>query len=60
VTSIDHLSAEQHPYVDTQQGENSTPNHTNSKEVVKTINKMKKTSMSPTPLYIFFISSQSS
>jgi hypothetical protein len=59
-TSIDHLFAERHPCVDTQQGENSMQNHTNSEEVVKANNKMKTTSMTPTPLYIFFVSSQSS
>jgi hypothetical protein len=49
-TSVEQSSAEQHPYVDTQQGENSTQNHTNSEQIVK----VKKTPMNPTPLYIAF------
>ncbi len=59
-TSVEQSSAEQHPYVDTQQGENSTENHTNSEQIVKVINKVKETPMNPTPLYIPFFFSQPS
>jgi hypothetical protein len=52
--------AEQHPHVDNQQGENSTQNQSNSEEIVKIMNKMKRYPMTPTPLYISFCSSQSS
>jgi hypothetical protein len=59
-TLADHTSSEQHPTVDNQADENSTQNDTKSKEVVNVINKMKKTLMTPTPLYVSFFSSQSS
>jgi hypothetical protein len=58
-TFADHTSSEQHPTVDNQQGQNSTQNDTKSKGVVNIINKMKKSSMIPTPLYVSFFSSQS-
>jgi hypothetical protein len=58
-TLAGHTSSEQYPTVDNQQGENSTQNDTKSKEVVNVINKMKKTPMTPTPLYVSFFSSQS-
>ncbi len=58
--SVDHTSSEQHPTVDNQQGQNSTQNDTKSKEVVNVINKMKKSPMTPTPLYVSLFSSQSS
>jgi hypothetical protein len=58
-TLADHTCSKQHPTVDNQAGENSTQNDTKSKEVVNVINKMKKSPMTPTPLYVFFFSSQS-
>jgi len=56
----EHSLAEQHPYVDHQQRENSTQNQFNSEEIVKVIKKVKRSPMNPTPLYIPFYSSQSS
>jgi hypothetical protein len=53
---IDQISSEQNPHVDNQQGENSTQNHIKSKEVVNGINKIKKTPMTPTRLYVSFFS----
>ncbi len=44
------ISSEQHLNIDNQQ------NDTNSKEVVNGIKKIKKSSMTPTPLYVFFFS----
>ncbi len=59
-TLADHTSSQQYPTVDNQQGQNSTQNDTKSKEVVNVINKMKKSSLIPTTLYVSFFSSQSS
>ncbi len=53
----EQTSSQQHPTIDNQQGQNS--NDTKSKEVVNVINKRKKSSMIPTPLYVSFFSSQS-
>jgi hypothetical protein len=53
---IDQISSEQNPHVNNQQGENSTQNHIKSKEVVNGINKIKKTPMTPTRLYVSFFS----
>jgi len=57
---VEHSLAEQHPHVDNQQRENLTQNQSNSEDIVKVINKVKKSPMTPTPLYISFCSSQSS
>jgi hypothetical protein len=57
---VEHSLGEQHPYVDNQQRENSTQNQSNSEDIAKVINKVKKSPMTPTPLYISFCSSQSS
>ncbi len=58
-TLADHTSSQQYPTVDNQQGQNSTQNDTKSTGVVNVINKMKKTPMTPTPLYVSCFSSQS-
>jgi hypothetical protein len=56
----EQTSSQQHRTIDNQQGQNSTQNDTKSKEVVNVINKMKKSSLIPTTLYVSFFSSQSS
>jgi len=50
--AIAHSPTEQHSHVDNQQRENSTQNQSNRGEIVKVINKVKKTPMNPTPLYM--------
>jgi hypothetical protein len=56
IITIDRTSSEQNPHVDNQQGENSTQNHIQSKEIINGNNKIKKTPMTPTRLYVSFIS----
>ncbi len=56
IISDGHISSEQHPHIDNQQGQNNI----NSKEVVNGINRRKKYPMTPTPLYVSLFYSQSS
>jgi hypothetical protein len=51
---IDQISSEQHLHIGNHQGENSTQINTKSKEVDNGTNKMKKTPMTPTRLYVSF------
>jgi GTP-dependent phosphoenolpyruvate carboxykinase len=55
-TSAEYSSVEQHLNVDNQQEENSMDNHTNSEEIVSIVNKVEKTPMTPSTLYISFFS----
>jgi hypothetical protein len=52
--SVEQSLAERNSHVNSQHVENSTQNQYNSQESVKMINIVKKSSMDPTPLYIFF------
>ncbi len=51
---IDHIPLEQYPHINNQQNENSTQIHNESKEVINRIKKIKRPSMTPTRLYVFF------
>jgi GTP-dependent phosphoenolpyruvate carboxykinase len=53
---IDQISSEQHHHIDNQQNENSTQNDTKSKEIATGIKQIKKSPMTPTPLYVYFFS----
>ena len=55
-TSAEYSSVEQHLNVDNHQEENSMDNHTNSEEIVTVVNKVERTPMTPSTLYIFFFS----
>ncbi len=57
--STGYLHDEQHYRVNIQQVENVTHKQPNSRETVNEINKVKKSPMIPTPLYVFFFISQS-
>jgi len=57
VSADKHSRAEQQPYINNQQHENSTENQARSAPV---INKMKKIPMNSIPLYISFLFSRSS
>jgi hypothetical protein len=56
IIPVDYISSEQNPHVDNQQGENSTRNYIKSQEFVNRKETMKKTPMTPTPLYFSFFS----
>jgi hypothetical protein len=56
IIQIDQISSEQHLHIDNQLDQNSTLNNTKSKEVDNGIKQRKKSSMIPTPLYVFFFS----
>jgi GTP-dependent phosphoenolpyruvate carboxykinase len=56
IIPIDQISSEQHIHIDNQQDQNSTQNDTNSKEIGNEIKQMKKSPMTPTPLYVPFFS----
>jgi hypothetical protein len=53
---IDQISLEQYPQINNQQNENSTQIPNELKEVINKIKKIKKPSMTPTRLYVFFFS----
>jgi hypothetical protein len=54
--SVQNLSDEQYPHASNQQVNNSRENQINSGGVNDIIVKKKHTPMTPTPLYIFFLS----
>jgi hypothetical protein len=54
--SLRNSSAEQHPYVDNQQDENTAQNEIPLKRIVNVINKVKHSPRIPTPLYKTFFS----
>jgi hypothetical protein len=54
IIPIDQISSEQHIQSDNQQGENSAQNGIKSKEFANGINKIMKTPMTPTRLYVSF------
>ena len=58
--SVEHSLAEQHPHVDNEQRESSTQNQSTLAKLVVDPNKMKKSPMTPTPLYIICFSVQAS
>ncbi len=57
--SVENLTDEQNSHVNNQEVENSRQNQSNSEQIASIINIKLKTPMNPTPLYIFFLSSQS-
>ncbi len=52
--SVENVTDEQNPNVNDQEIENSRRNQSNSEPTADIINIKLKTSMNPTPLYIFF------
>ena len=52
--STEHSSAEQHPHVDNQQGENLGQDSCETEKPVKVIQLSRKRPMHPTPLYTAF------
>ena len=52
--SLVNSSAEQHPYIDNQQDENTAQNEIPLKRIVNVINKVKNPPRIPTPLYKTF------
>jgi len=57
--SVENSPAAQHLHVDNEQRENSTQNEFNSAKCTTATNTTKKSSMTPTPLYIIFFCVQS-
>jgi len=53
---IDQIFSEQHHHIDNQQNQNSTQNDTKSKEINNKIKQIKKSPMTPTPLYVYLFS----
>lgn len=53
---IEHPLAEQHSQVDIQKYQNLREIQLNSQRIINISNKMKKTAMTPTPLYIILFS----